>query len=407
MKNLFVFTILLLILWGCDTEKNEMTEIGDIQTGKLPGATILPEGYDIKKLHNPVAEPPGLALNRLKSGSANIRFGVWYPYISNNGVPPFSELLENNIEAQLITGNIDTTTMKNFDVIFIGRGGTIGKWPWGAGIITDIDALINWINEGGSIIGESESLIYDSDVWRGVNWSSRLSQIAGVWSSNPQGGDWPCGNEIVYITRPDHPVAEGLGSSFQFDGYSSGEVGAYLDTTRNPSAVMVARMGGMPVVASRYGAGHSVYFPIAVGWNPVWNQNPGYTKLFINAIKWCGPKTIQITIDVMPGTSPNYFNNNGHGVLPVAVWGSNTFDINLIDVSSIKLNDLPVNQVTKGGKYQAYSKDVNLDGFNDLVLQMDDVAGLFSTGTVIAVMTGKLNNGVSFKGSDEIIVKSK
>ncbi len=404
MKKLSLFIMLLSLIAGCNKEISDFQETAMEETIKIPEATIFSEGTDISKFigtermtydKNPVV---------LKSGGAVIRFGVWYPYISNNGVPPVSVLANEGIQVEFITGDINDAVLANLDVLFLGRAGMIGNWPTGAGIITNIESLIQWINQGGSIISESESVIFDSDHFRNINWSSKLSRIAGVWSTNPYGSDWPTGNEIVYITNPNHPVTEGLGSSFQFFGYTSGEVGAFIDIQRNPTAEMVAQLGGMPVIAANYGNGHSVYFPIACGWNFIWSQNPEYTKLFINAIKWFGPKTLQVEIDIQPGENPNYFKNDGNGVLPVAIFGNEKFDVTQVDASTIFLEGMSVNQVGSKKLYQVHINDLNMDGFKDLIVQIDDIAGTFTKESETAMLKGKLLNGINFEGTDKIII---
>ena len=42
-------------------------------------------------------------------------------------------------------------------------------------------------------------------------------------------------------------------------------------------------------------------------------------------------------LDIKPGSCPNSFNRNSHGVLPVALVGTDSFDVNDVDLSSIQL----------------------------------------------------------------------
>lgn len=46
---------------------------------------------------------------------------------------------------------------------------------------------------------------------------------------------------------------------------------------------------------------------------------------------------LAIAIDIKPGETPNCINNNGQGVIPVAIWGSASFDASQIDSSTIEL----------------------------------------------------------------------
>jgi len=53
----------------------------------------------------------------------------------------------------------------------------------------------------------------------------------------------------------------------------------------------------------------------------------------------CEPNTcIQVVdIDIKPGSCPNPFNSNSRGVLPIALVGTESFDVNNVDISSLQL----------------------------------------------------------------------
>ncbi len=113
---------------------------------------------------------------------------------------------------------------------------------------------------------------------------------------------------------------------------------------------------------------------------------------------------IQVEIDIKPGSDPNCFNNNGSGVIPVAVLGSAEFDVSEIDPSSVKLAGLDLRAVGKSNKLLAHIEDVNNDGFDDLVVQIEDQNGTFMSGNSTAELTGTLFSGTPIKGTDEICV---
>ncbi|MHC4365745.1 MAG: Kelch repeat-containing protein, partial [Planctomycetota bacterium] len=54
----------------------------------------------------------------------------------------------------------------------------------------------------------------------------------------------------------------------------------------------------------------------------------------------CEPTAIPVTLDIKPGSCPNPLNLNSKGVLPVAILGSADFDVNQIDIASIRLADV-------------------------------------------------------------------
>jgi parallel beta-helix repeat protein len=124
------------------------------------------------------------------------------------------------------------------------------------------------------------------------------------------------------------------------------------------------------------------------------------------------PAAIQVVgIDIKPGSYPNSFNNDGHGVIPVAILGSDSFNVSQIDVSTLRLAGLALSM--KGnGAYQFSIKDVSgnfsntmngePDGYPDLVCQFVDQDGVWKQGESIATVRGKLSGGAPFMGTDSI-----
>jgi hypothetical protein len=104
----------------------------------------------------------------------------------------------------------------------------------------------------------------------------------------------------------------------------------------------------------------------------------------------------------MPDDSTNCINNNGHGVIPVAILGSATFDVSQVIAATIELEGLTVRMVGKQGHLQAHFDDVNNDGFTDLVLQFEDEDGAFDN--TDATLTATLFDGTFIAASDSICV---
>src|SRR6185436_20430672 len=50
-----------------------------------------------------------------------------------------------------------------------------------------------------------------------------------------------------------------------------------------------------------------------------------------------GAEEIAAAMDIKPGSCPNSFNPGSHGVLPVALVGSETFDVTQVDLSTLQL----------------------------------------------------------------------
>ena len=114
--------------------------------------------------------------------------------------------------------------------------------------------------------------------------------------------------------------------------------------------------------------------------------------------------TIQVSIDIKPGSDPNCFSNDGNGVIPVAILGTVDFNVAQVDPTTVELEGLTVGAKGKSGKLMAHLEDVNGDGFDDLVIQIEDLDGTFASGSGTATLTGQLFDGTPFEGSDDICI---
>lgn len=112
----------------------------------------------------------------------------------------------------------------------------------------------------------------------------------------------------------------------------------------------------------------------------------------------------EVEIDIKPGSDPNCFNNNGHGVIPVAILGSMTMDVTNIDPATVELNGLKVKRVGRSDKLLAHIEDVDGDDIDDMVVQIQDEAGTFPIGFSNATLTWEFYDGMSFSATDEICV---
>jgi len=111
--------------------------------------------------------------------------------------------------------------------------------------------------------------------------------------------------------------------------------------------------------------------------------------------------TIEVAIDIKPGSDPNCFNNDGNGVIPVAILGSATFDATEVDPTTLDLDGQTV-KIKRNGEPQAGIEDVNQDGFNDLVVKIIGIDGTYAEGFQTATLTGLLFDGTPIEGEDSI-----
>lgn len=112
-----------------------------------------------------------------------------------------------------------------------------------------------------------------------------------------------------------------------------------------------------------------------------------------------------INIDIKPGSDPNCFNINGHGVIPVAILGS--ADLDVMDIKTddtLSFNGLEVRVRGKKGPLCSI-EDSNGDEFLDLVCHFEDEASEWVVNSnESATLTGELLDGTSIKGTDSICI---
>jgi hypothetical protein len=116
-------------------------------------------------------------------------------------------------------------------------------------------------------------------------------------------------------------------------------------------------------------------------------------------------------VDIKPGSFPNPINPSSRGVVPVAILGSEGFDVRIIDATTLEIDD---DRVHGGGvspsRVQGSLEDVNGDGFLDLNLKFNttalNTAGLL--GNKRLFVTGAIGDGVpQVLGADVICVPSQ
>ncbi|MDH3217753.1 MAG: hypothetical protein OEN01_16005, partial [Candidatus Krumholzibacteria bacterium] len=118
-------------------------------------------------------------------------------------------------------------------------------------------------------------------------------------------------------------------------------------------------------------------------------------------------------LDIRPGSCPNPLNLKAHGVLPVAVLGSGDFDVDDIDVTSLRLQGVEAmrSSIEDVATPVAYNDNCDCtpqgpDSFPDLVLhfRVQDIAialgPISSFQPVRVTLTGRLLDGTPFAASD-------
>lgn len=119
-------------------------------------------------------------------------------------------------------------------------------------------------------------------------------------------------------------------------------------------------------------------------------------------------------LDIKPGSCPNPLNPKSNGVLPVALLGSETFNIADVDISSLTLEGVDPLRYALGDVSGPPSMPMNEcdcsgampDGSDDLVLKFDTQAIVMALGPLTGgdfielTLTGVTNDGAPFSATD-------
>lgn len=112
---------------------------------------------------------------------------------------------------------------------------------------------------------------------------------------------------------------------------------------------------------------------------------------------------IEVDLDIKPGSDDNPINLKSKGVIPVAILGSDDFDVSDVHVSTVTFGPNGATPAHEGG----HLEDVNDDGRTDLVLHFNTQDAGLSEGDTTAEIAGATNGGTPIKGADDIRIVGK
>jgi len=129
---------------------------------------------------------------------------------------------------------------------------------------------------------------------------------------------------------------------------------------------------------------------------------PGSTPFAFGNYVW-GPTAIPVAIDIKPGSNQNTINLGSHGVTPVAILSSSVFNAPvLVNPATVTLAGAPVQLKGDGVTAVVEERDVNGDGFVDLVVHVQTDAMVVPQGETAVVLEGKTWTGDDIRGEGTV-----
>jgi hypothetical protein len=112
-----------------------------------------------------------------------------------------------------------------------------------------------------------------------------------------------------------------------------------------------------------------------------------------------------VEIDIRPGSASNRINPMSRGVIPVAILGSESFDVLDLDVTTLAFGPdgaAPALDLTNPFLYWLSHWDVDGDGKKDLLSHYRTEKTGIAVGDTAACLTGETSDGTEIKGCDAI-----
>lgn len=116
------------------------------------------------------------------------------------------------------------------------------------------------------------------------------------------------------------------------------------------------------------------------------------------------PSTIEVNIDIKPGSKQNTINLRSRGKIRVAILSSSDFDaLKMVDRNSLTFGrtGLEVSLVS----CKKYGWDVNRDGRSDLICDFSIRATGFQMSDTVGILNGMMITGIPISGQDSVRIK--
>lgn len=111
---------------------------------------------------------------------------------------------------------------------------------------------------------------------------------------------------------------------------------------------------------------------------------------------------LQMDVDVKPRRRNNRVLPLRRVPLPLAILGSEEFDVRDIDEDSLRIGRGEANSIGRGAFRNAIHRDLNRDGYDDLLIWVDVREAAVAYGDTVLCVFGETNDGITIEGCDAI-----
>ncbi len=219
------------------------------------------------------------------------------------------------------TSEIATTTLSDYRIVIVASDQTTATYDT---LIANKDDLADYVSGGGVLLAHATD-----HGWNFGHWSSSWLPGGVNHVYAPQ--------NLLSIVDTASPIVDGI-SDAALDNWGYSAHGYFTDLVAGTNIVIgiTGDPTGQPTyIEYRHGSGLVLATMQTIEWP--WAVSQGTTQLLINEIEYAQAYEIEVVIDIKPGSCPNPFNPKSKGSVPVAIVGTDTLDVDMINPASICL----------------------------------------------------------------------
>jgi hypothetical protein len=359
------------------------------------------------------------------------------------------------IGVRYIITNVGTETLENIYIGFFADCDVGSRYVTGYG---DDDATGSYFGNEPTEFGPADVMMayaYDADGDGGATRSYFGAQLLG-YSTDTLGVNFPATvgiSGIQFFSGGVIPYEYGGDPANDFERYDALSQASIDRGLTGGDVRLLINTGPYQYLAP--GMTIEVHVALVAGYNvDDLAQNAAYAKRFYEGtwfdldgdpqngketqVHWyledLLPSQVDVELDIKPGSCPNPFNvklfdyvdsgqENKGGVLPVAILGSEEFDVGDIDIESVQLEGVtPLEtglgyedvSAPDGSTEECYCEELGPDGYIDLVMKFSSLeiaeaimpAGEAGEERALS-LTGRLVGGAMFEATDCVVFVGK